>query len=483
MIPFLKSRRPLSLLGLALDGNQLEGVALRRTNGSLTVRSTFFASLSLDPLTNDPVLVGREIRNHLEQAGIRESRCAISVPLSWALTLQTRLPDLPEPDLASLLQLEAERGFPYAPEALVIAGSRYRSANGEQHATQVAIPKDHLVRLEKALRAARLTPVSFTLGIDVLQSPPADPAEGVLALLVGETSVGVIVRYGGGLAALRTLEGAIELQGGPKRLLGEVVARECRITLGQLPPDVREAIHRLQIFGRGDPAHQLAEDIRPRLEAMGLQVERIVHYQPGEFGVQLPADAPVSAAFSTAARQLALRTPGLELLPARLSRWQQLNTRYSSRKVIWAGGAAAAALVLLAALFLAQQWRLARLQSEWSRMRDTVRELDTLQGKIRQFRPWFDDSARVLTILQRLTEAFPEDGSVTAKALEIRDLRTVSCSGITRDNQALLRTLARLRAVPGVPEVNLGPTRGQSPNIQFTFTFSFQGSEGGPRAN
>jgi Tfp pilus assembly PilM family ATPase len=108
---FFKKTTRSSLLGLSLDGNRLEGVVLRRTNGALEVQKTFSASLSLDPLTNDPELVGQEIRNHLEEAGIRERRCAVSVPLSWALTLQTKLPDLPEAEVSSFLQIEAERGF------------------------------------------------------------------------------------------------------------------------------------------------------------------------------------------------------------------------------------------------------------------------------------------------------------------------------------------------------------------------------------
>ena len=61
----LKKQGGSTLLGLSFDGNRLEGVVLRRTNGSLKIQKPFFASLSLDPLTNDPELVGQEIRNRL----------------------------------------------------------------------------------------------------------------------------------------------------------------------------------------------------------------------------------------------------------------------------------------------------------------------------------------------------------------------------------------------------------------------------------
>src|SRR5947208_13353048 len=68
----LKRQRLSSLLGIALDGSRLDGLVVRRTNGSLEVQQSFSVSLSLDPLTADAELVGREIRNHLDAAGIRE---------------------------------------------------------------------------------------------------------------------------------------------------------------------------------------------------------------------------------------------------------------------------------------------------------------------------------------------------------------------------------------------------------------------------
>src|SRR5881296_2384148 len=134
-----KRQRLSGLLGLALDGSRLDGVVLRRTNGSLQVQQSFSVSLSLDPLTADAELVGREIRNHLDAAGVRERRCAVCGPLNWALTLHTKLPDLSEEDAASFLQIEAERGFPYGHDALFISSSRYGAPGGDQHATQVAI--------------------------------------------------------------------------------------------------------------------------------------------------------------------------------------------------------------------------------------------------------------------------------------------------------------------------------------------------------
>ena len=111
-INFRKRKKLTSVLGLALDGSRLDGVVLRRTNGSLQLQQSFSVALTLDPLTAAPELVGREIRNQLDAAGVRERHCVLGVPLKWVLTAHTELPPLPEADAASLLQMEAERGFP-----------------------------------------------------------------------------------------------------------------------------------------------------------------------------------------------------------------------------------------------------------------------------------------------------------------------------------------------------------------------------------
>src|SRR5438105_15797229 len=118
MIGFLKKQRGSSILGLALDGSRLEGTVLRRTNGSLQVRQTLSVSLALNPLTGDPELVGREIRNHLDQAGIRERRCAGCVPCRSALSVRTKVPDLAAGGTATFPEPEAWRGLPCSPGAL-----------------------------------------------------------------------------------------------------------------------------------------------------------------------------------------------------------------------------------------------------------------------------------------------------------------------------------------------------------------------------
>jgi hypothetical protein len=121
-------------------------------------------------------------------------------------------------------------------------------------------------------------------------------------------------------------------------------------------------------------------------------------------------------------------------------------------------------------LFCYQQWQLTNWRTQWAAISAKVTELEQITQKINQFRPWFDESVRGLTILKQLTLAFPEEGTVSAKTVEIRDLNQVSCSGIALDNQALRRTVEKLSATRGVTELHRSQTRGKAP-IQFTFDY------------
>jgi hypothetical protein len=471
-----KRQAPTSLLGLSLDGSKLDAVVLRRNNGSLLVEQSVSLALTLDPLTADPELVGREIRNQLDAAEVRERVCVVAVPLKWALTTHVELPALAEADEAAFLQMEAERAFPCDVSTLMVAHSRWSSPGGKHYATLVGIPRNHLTLLEAALRAARLRPLSFSLGITALQ--PVTSA--ALALSIGESQVGLQISCGGGVAALRALEGTLEVEGARRTLNVESVFREARITLGQLPGDLREGVRLIRVFGPRDLARQLGGEIEQRLGAMGMKVEVMGKYSNEDFGVQLPAEAAVTAALSLTAATVMSRHNVFEFLPPKVSAVQQFAKRYSSGKFGLAGAVGSAVAVLIIGLFVYQSWKLSNLRTEWKRMEARVNDVKSTQDQIRQYRPWFDTSIRALTILRQLTSAFPEEGSVSAKTIEIRDLNTVVCSGSARDNRSLLSVVDKLRAVKEVTSVKVVRISGKNP---LQYTFDFQWNEGGKSEN
>src|SRR6185503_475812 len=342
MIKVLNKKTPATVLGLALERDRLQGVLLRRSNGSLIVVRSFSAPLALNPLTGDPELIGREIRNHLEQAGVRERRCVVSLPLSSALFLLTEIPEMPEEDVASFLEIELERGFPHGQESLYTSTLRFHSADGKKYAGTAGVSRNDVSQLDRALRAAQLRPVGLSLGLPALQNPRKP--EPVLALAVDENTVELQISANGGIVTLRSLDEVFESEGAQKVLSTESLSREIRITRGQLPPEFRDSIREVRVFGHGEIARRFIADAAPRLEAMSIRSTLVDRYEPGEFPKKLPPDAAVSAALSLAAGYLTGSRPAFEFLPPKVRPWRQLTARFSSRKLAWAAAAAACRL-------------------------------------------------------------------------------------------------------------------------------------------
>ncbi len=472
----LKSFRPSALLGLALEGNQLEGGVLQKVNGRFRVVRTFRSALSLDPLTNDAELVGREIRNQLDEARLHERRCTVCLPLQWVLTLQVKVPEIPEADVPGFLQLEAERGFPYAPDDLSISTSLYRAPNGEQHATLTAIPKSHLTSLDKALRAAKLKLVSFSLGIPVLQEPGDASADTLLTLAVGDHSVEIQVTINGGVAALRTLEGAFEPDSLEKHIDADLVAREIRITLGQLPRELRELVSRIRVYGRRELTGPLVREITPLAQEMGLLVDVGIAPKMDGCDAELLSQSSLAAALNLAARHLTGSPPGFEFLPPRVSQLKLIINRFGTGKLAYAGASASAVALVMAGVFIWQQVQLSGRESEWRRMKNRVTEVEGIKQKIGKFRAWYDETQPGLRILREITETFPEDGSVFIKNLKIKELSEVSCSGTARDERARARLqeeLGKKEKATDVKFTNIRPgqTAGQTKTLQFDLSF------------
>lgn len=468
-VNFLTRKTPSTLLGLSLDGSRLEGVVLRRQNGSLHVLQRFTTALALDPLTAEVELAGREILNHLQAAGVRERDCVVALPLRWALVAHTEIPKLPEADIPAFLDIEAERGFPTDIATLQLATSRMSTPGGQSHATFIGLPRAQVERLEQVLRSAKLRPLSFTFGLTALHAHLPSSTSGVLALQIEETHVGLVVATGGGIAAIRALESTLEDGNGGRVLHGDLIAREARITLGQLPDEVRDAVKSIRIYGPRDSARKLADEIRPRFESAGLKVEAVAVYPSGAFGKTLPPDTTVSSAFNVAANHVVQGDRTFEFLPPHISAWQKATSKYAPGKLRKIAAVAILLLLAVGVAFGYQHYQLSALRTEWNAMSPRVRTLEGVNDNIHQYRGWFDPNFRCLNILKQLTLAFPEDGSVTARTLEIRDLAVVTCSGTAENNMALVRTTRQLRTNSAASDIT-PQLRGSSP-IQFTFEY------------
>jgi len=478
MSAFWRKRPGSTVLGLSLERGRIDVVELRRTNGSSEIRRSLSIPIEADLLSGDVAALAGPLRDHLEQAGIRETRCAVALPSHLASTLTVALPALPEADRQSFLDIEAERGFAQGPDNLFIGTSYGESEPGKPFATLVAIARDSIHRIESVLHAAKLKPVAFTLGLTALHSPAAVAPQGEseLGLLPTGTQLVLQVISGGGVASFRVVEDAFlpgNDAGATMHPDLELIIRELRITLGQLPAETRNTLRVARVFGPSDQARAFASALASRSQVLGLHVELAPDLRREGLPFRLPTHPPASSALAVAVLSAAEIPSTLSFLPPRVSAWQQFAHKHSSRKVAWAAAAAGAAVAVAALCFFGQQLILWRWQSRWDAMKNRVTQLEGMQREVRRYEPWFDPSVRSLSVLRRLTEAFPEDGSASAKSIEIRAPSRVTCSGTARDPKAWLRLLDSVRKAPGVSDLQVEQIRGKSP-IEFSIHFNWQ---------
>ena len=469
-MPRKTKKRAHSVLGLTLSDGQLRAYHVIRTKGGLEVVKAASAALTLDLQHPEAELVGREIKNHLDEAGIRERHCVVGISPRWVMSQHTKVPDLGSEDTASFLQIEAEKGFPVDPAHLQIARSFQRSTAGA-FVTQLAVRKDQIEQLGAVLKAAGLKPVSYSLGLAMLPHaiPPAGSG-GRISVAVDPAGVTLLISAGGGIAAFRTCEASIESEAGEKIANGASVARELRITFEQVPPELRSEVRELFLTGESTMVRQLAESLGDWAKAAVLKISR---------GDLPEKNLAAEIAERLAANWLEGGVPELEFLPPHPGRWALLMARYNSKRLATAGFAVAGLAVLAIGAFAWQEIRLLSLRSEWSGMATQVTALDAVQGRIREFRPWYDTTLRSLSIMKRVTECFPDNGSVTAKSFEVHGttISIVTISGTARDNASLLRVQELLRKAKEVQGLKIEQIRGKTP-MQFTLTFRWNANPG-----
>ncbi len=269
-----------------------------------------------------------------------------------------------------------------------------------------------------------------SLSIGLLALP--DARTRAITAEIADTRINLLLGAPGGVALLRTIEGAFDNEGAESRVQGELLARELRITLAQLPSEVRDSVRQINVFGERRFADQLLGDIQARVKSLNLRTNHV----------------------------------------PKLSVWDQISSRYSSRRLAYAGGVAGVVLLLIASAFLYQQYQLSSYRAKWDGMKTKVVELEEIQNKSRQFRPWHESSFGAMNIMRSVTEAFPEDGAVSAKMIEIRNGSIVSCSGTAKDNASLLKTIDRLRSSRQIRDLRVDQIRGKSP-LQFTINFTW----------
>jgi hypothetical protein len=447
-----------AVLALTLESSRLLVDLLKREGENTRVARSAVVPIGAHTVLSDPDAAGEALAEQL--AGIPERRCVVCIPAGWALTTATDVPAVGAEDLRGYLELRAEREFPIAVNELRLSYSSYSLPDGKQRATLAAVPSKRLEAVERMLAVAGCRAVSISLGLESCLPNVETPA--ALHFLANGNHVDVVIGAGGGIAALRSLPAL--LKDGMVASDAAQFAREVRITLGGLPDALRQQVSEARFIGPSDSAENLCIEIRPQLRALGIKsrVERTEN-----------DDDSAAAGREAARRHLHEQPVAFEFVAPTVNRWQTLFTRFDNRRRRIAISAGAALILVPIVSFIVRSRIESSLEAQWQGMRRNVTELESLQQRIREFRPWFEPAPQSLRLMEGLVTAFPEQGDVWAKSIQLGEGNKVTCSGFAKTQAAWLGFLERLRGRADVAGLQVQQVRGENP-VQFSVTYKWE---------
>jgi len=458
----LKKRlRARSALAISLESTRLAVKLVRGDDNDTLPEPSFSIPLGAEDILKDPEKAGQQLIAALGAAGIRERQCVVCVPPGWALTASTDLPEVGAEDLRGYLELRAEREFSIPAADLRLGYCAYDLPNGQRRATLAALSSKKIEAVEKMLEIAHRRASSISLALDKCLSQP----RAMLHFLTNGNHTDVVVTAGGGIAGLRSLPGP--MTSGDTVFDPVAFCRDVRITLGRLPEAVRQQIRNAAFSGPS--AEKLCVQTRYDLLRMGIESPEC-KFAPATADSSTEA---VGAAAETARRKLREQPIAFEFVVPEAKRWQALFDRVdTTRRRRLLIGAGALLLLPLLLLFIRSEIE-SHLQGQWDAMAQNAGELDALQKQIHQYQPWFEPTPQGLQVMQSLVSAFPEQGDVWAKSIQVSETHKVTCTGFARNQPALMELMQRMRARPDITALQVQQIRGENP-IQFAVIYQWE---------
>ncbi|HEX4083817.1 MAG TPA: PilN domain-containing protein [Chthoniobacteraceae bacterium] len=456
-IEVLKRRlRTRSALAVTIESGRL-AVSLMRGNDQKTeIAQSLSIPVGEEEVLRNPGKAGKELAAALGATGLRERHCVVCVPAGWALSASTELPQVDLDDLRGYLELRAEREFSMPAGELRLGFCPYTLPDGRKRATLAALPARKVEAVEQMLQAANREAVSVSLALDNVLAETAPK----IHFLTNGNHVDLVVTAGGGVAGLRSLPTSLSSEEAAFDAAG--FCRDVRITLGRLPEAVRQQVRGADF--RGPAAWKLCTAARGGLSRIGIATpECEPALVAGEIG-----------AATVATRTYLRRQPvAFELVVPETTRWQSMMKQFDSakrRRLVFA----AVVIVLFPLLMLFIRSRIeSHLQDEWDSMESTADDLGDIQKKIQHFQPWFDPVPVGVRELENIATAFPKEGDVWAKSIQVAEDHKVTCTGYARSHPALLALMDHMRASPEIKGLQVEQIRGENP-IQFTLTYQWE---------
>ena len=456
----LKRKKRSQAIVLYVDGDQAFAYSYRKRGRGARLRAEGHSRLGQEINQIEPARLVDDLGGVFRQLSSTTKDCIVVLPAHLAPSIILTVPDISPEDRKGFIQIQAEQQLPLPLSEIHLATHEFQIGN-QDHALVVGLRRDTVSKLKEAVIANGFQMASITVDIaGVVDHAVAgnDSLADSCQLIQGQSSLTMVTHAEGGPTGLRHFHltnGGIDTA---------TLERELRITLGQFPQSSQRQLTTLRTAKLPGVSSDQHVPISEHRSIAGLKV--VEGTETSDLFV------PIASSFF-----LKGASP-LEFLPSRTSRFGKMYGQFNSRRNLWVGSMSVVALIAIA--FLYQINSLNGLQKQWNglnpdtglSMRGSVAVVETVQGKIHEFKPWFDSSVPSLTTARAITLAFPKTGEIWLKQLNIRDDSKVLAKGSSRDQNSLLDTWDRLLSTSGISNLELKSQQGSDP-IFFSFEFNW----------
>ena len=448
----LKGKNRSQAIVLYVDGDQAFACSYRKRGRGARLREEGHSRLGQAINLIKPARLADDLGGVFRQLSSTTKDCVVVLPSHSAPSFILKVPDIGTEDRKGFVQIQAEQQLPLPLSEVHLATHEFQIGN-QDHALVVGLRRDTVSKLKEAVIANGFQVASIMVDIAGVVDHAVDGNDSLAdscQLIQGQSSLTMVTHAEGGPTGLRHFHLA---NGG---MDAATLERELRITLGQFPQSSRRQLTTLRTAKLPGASSEQPVPISEHRSLAGLNV--VDGTETSDLFV------PIASSFFLKG------TSPLEFLTSRTSRFGKIYGQFNSRRNLWVGLMSAVALTAIA--FLYQIFHLNGLQKEWNDMKDSVAVVEAVQGKIREFRPWFDSSVPSLTTARAITRAFPETGEIWLKQLNIRNDSKVMATGSSRDQNSLLAALRELRETSGISELELKSRQGSDP-ILFSLEFDW----------
>ena len=474
--------RRRKMLGLAVTSRGITAVEVVAANGGARAARAAVFPFPDGAGLQEPVALGRSLKQFLRANSFSASRCVIGVEASRLTAREAPLPPAAGESAAKILSLMVEREFAADHSDLVFDYALGADEASGASALLVAGRRAMLDQLTTMAQAADLTVASVTASaLALAEATNGAPDRDQLILHIFGGGAELALRARGGIGMMRRLPIAVPADSDPGRMLRDL-ADELRRIVALLPGagGRDEASRELLIW---DETGLKDGDCGVLSEQLVLPVTICQRLDGRELG-EVARPAPGALFFAAAAMAQAAvcgRAPTIDLLNSRLSRRGRSGI---GRKAAWA--AAVVAAFVVAGAVLAVDWHRDRLDvaamtAQYKAMAGELAEAEAVIDRVNFARPWYDRRPSYLECMREVTNAFPQEGVIWATSLAIQEDMKVVLIGKAVSESAVLDVLDRLKANPKlklveVKHLYLRRAARQGREVAFDMSFTFNQS-------